>query len=180
MESKPTPGRFGPRLRGGQSPCNSLFHQGFARPTIRWVSEAARRELQRWGEGLVSVSRAGLARCDLLLRLQGVNTHGPATTVSLAFERDSHLWVENITRAEVEPHEVVMHHGAGQSTRVARLLLPAGLERALHVGQFATRELDLPTVATPFVRSHIPAVSSRRPRDVIVWTEFAARSRLAL
>jgi hypothetical protein len=180
VESKLTPGRFEPRLRGGSARCKLLFRLRFARPTILWVSEAARRELQSWGEGLVSVSRGGAARCDLLLRLQGVTTHGPATTVSLAFERDGHWWVENITRADVAPHEVVMHHGSKESTRVARLLLPAGLGRALHVGQFSTRQLDLPTVATPFVRSHIPAASSRRPRDVIVWTEFAARSRLAL
>ena len=120
------------------------------------------------------------ARCDLLLRLRGVSPHGPATTVSLSFERDGHWWVENVTSAEVAPHQVVMHHGDGQTTRLARLLLPAGLERALHVGQYSTRDLDLPTVVTPFVRSHIPDASRRRPRDVIVWTEFAARSRLAL
>ncbi|MDP1916606.1 MAG: hypothetical protein Q8L14_10185 [Myxococcales bacterium] len=144
------------------------------------MSEAARRELQRWGEGLVCVSRDAPARSELVLRLRSVGPHGPATTVSLQFERDSHWWVENITSADVAPHEVVMHHRGAQQTRVARLLLPAGLERALHVGQFATRELDLPTVATPFVRSHIPAASRLRPRDVIVWMEFAARSRLAL
>jgi hypothetical protein len=40
--------------------------------------------------------------------------------------------------------------------------------------------LDLPTIATPFVRSHTPPLSRRRPRTVIVWTEFAVRSRLAL
>lgn len=144
------------------------------------VIEAARRELLRWGEGLVCVSRDAPARSELILRLLSVSPGGPTRTVSLEFERNSHWWVENITSANVAPHEVVMHHSGAQQTRVARLLLPTGLERALHVGQFATRFLDLPTLATPFVRSHIPAASRRRPRDVIVWTEFAARSRLAL
>lgn len=144
------------------------------------MSEAARQELQRWGEGLVCVSRDRPARCELVLRLQGVSRHGPATTVSLSFEREGHWWVEDIVSAEIAPHEIVMHHPNSQRTRVARLLLPDGLERALHVGEFATRELDLPTVATPFVRSHTPAKSRLRPSDVIVWTEFSARSRLAL
>jgi hypothetical protein len=128
----------------------------------------------------VCVSRDAPVRSELVLRLRSVSPNGPARTVSLEFERDSHWWVENITSAEVSPHEVVMHHRGGQQTRVARLVLPAGLERALHIGQFATRELDLPTVATPFVQNHIPAASRLRPRDVIVWMEFAARSRLAL
>lgn len=115
------------------------------------------------------------------MRLRGVNPNGPATTVSLEFERDSHWWVENITSAEVAPHEVVMHQRDAQHTRVARLLLPFGLERALHVGQFATRNLELRTLVTPFFRSLIPDASSRlRPRDVVVWMEFAAMARLTL
>lgn len=144
------------------------------------MSEAAKRELHSWGEGLVNVSRDGLARCNLLLRLQSVSLRGPETTVSLAFERDSFWWVDQVSHADIAPHEVVLHDVHGQQTRINRLVLPAGLERALHIGQFATRELELPTIATPFERSPNPPRSRKQPRSVIVWTEFATRSRLAL
>lgn len=99
--------------------------------------------------------------------------------VALSFERGGE-WRFEVSSAEVAPHQVVLHDVHGQQTRISRLVLPPGLERALHVGQFATRQLDLPTIATPFKRSHIPPLSRQRPDNVIVWTEPAVRSRLAL
>ncbi len=100
--------------------------------------------------------------------------------MGLKFERNSRWWIENITHAEVTTHRVVMRDQFGDETRVSRLLLPSGLERALHVGQFSTRELGLQTVVTPFARTFKPLASRRRPRHVVVWAEFAVRSRIAL
>lgn len=100
--------------------------------------------------------------------------------MTLQFERTNVVWIDNVTRAEVAPHKVVFHHDDGQQTRVRRLLLPAQLEDALHVGQWATHDLELPSIATPSSRSFTPPLSKKRPRAVVVWTEFAARSRLAL
>lgn len=158
-----------------------VIHPATARRTIQRVSEAARRELQGWIGSLVCVSTDAPARCELVMRLRSVNPppHRP-TTVSLSFERDGHWCVDGVDGADVAPHEVVLHHGNGRRTQVSRLLLPAGLERALHVGEYATRDLDLKTVATPFARTNTPGALRHRPRDVVVWTEFAARSRLAL
>lgn len=93
----------------------------------------------------------------------------------MRFERGNWSF-DDITHADVKPHHVALHHGGTQS-HVRRLLLPAQLENALHIGQLATRDLDLPTIA---IRSITPPLSKQRPRNVVVWTEFSARSRLTL
>lgn len=141
--------------------------------------EAAREELRGWGGSWVSLEREGDLRARLLLRLEGVSPVGAETTV-LDFGRVGAWWVRQVENVEVAPHLVVFDHGAGARTQVARMVLPRAVERALHVGQFSTRELELPTIPTPFFRSHVPALSRSRPKDVVVWTEFACFSRLAL
>ncbi len=129
---------------------------------------------------MINLSRDGVAGCDLLLRLEGVSLRAPPAMVPLSLERGGEWRFDRISSAEVAPHQVVLRDVHGQHTRIRRLLLPAGLERALHVGQFATRQLGLPTIATPFLRSHTPGPPRQRPASVIVWTEPAVRSRLAL
>lgn len=145
------------------------------------MSDAAGRELKSWGEALVNISRGEPARCDLLLQLRRVSAgDGPPARVSLYFDRRSRWHVDDVTHTELASHEVVLHRGDGDVTRIARLVLPKGLEDALHIGQDSTRELDLETLANPLSRSHKPRLSRRRPRHVVVWAEFAVRSRLSL
>jgi hypothetical protein len=146
------------------------------------MSAEACEALRSWGSSLVVVrrreSKKSARQIELVLRLVGVGVAAGHRPV-LHFDRQSVWRFADTAKFEVSADSLVALEADGAITQVGRLRLPPSTERALHVGQWSTRDLEVRSIsATPGWTGSAPP--PRPTKSLVIWTDFGAHSRLAL
>lgn len=143
------------------------------------MSEAACRALTDWRGALVSLTVDGDERVRLLARIEQAAL-GTRERLVLDFGSGDCWRFPERTRFTVNERRLVAEEPDGRQVTVQRLLLPASVRAALHVGSHDLSRLGLRSFSAVPSWAGPPTRALPRTDHVVVWLEGGALARLQL